>query len=173
MKPEEQARVLIDAQLSAAGWIIQSYKDADLFAVISGFDAAYSTYNQYQNGMERFWTLKYLAQNGITEVTASLFRENMVRCDDLPLVLPVVGAQNLPRGAHVRVRLGQVDEITLDISGTVIERLDADLNTDDGDDGEGGDEPIAGPILLAMDVSDTAAENHSDKTAATGDNQPP
>ena len=148
-------------------------KDADLFAVISGFDAAYSTYNQYQNGMERFWTLKYLAQNGITEVTASLFRENMVRCDDLPLVLPVVGAQNLPRGAHVRVRLGQVDEITLDISGTVIERLDADLNTDDGDDGEGGDEPIAGPILLAMDVSDTAAENHSDKTAATGDNQPP
>ena len=32
MKPEEQARVLIDAQLSAAGWVIQSYKDADLFA---------------------------------------------------------------------------------------------------------------------------------------------
>lgn len=32
MKPEEQARVLIDAQLNAAGWVIQSYKDADLFA---------------------------------------------------------------------------------------------------------------------------------------------
>ena len=150
-------------------------KDADLFAVISGFDAAYSTYNQYQNAMERFWTLKYLSQNSITEVTASLFRENLVRCDDLPLVLPVVGAQNLPRGAHLRVRLGPVDEITLDISGTVIERLDADLNAASGDDADAdeADEPIAGPIMLAMDVGDTTAENHSEKTSATGDNPAP
>ena len=162
-------------------------KDADLFAVISGFDAAYSTYNQYQNGMERFWTLKYLAQNGIEEVTASLFRENMVRCDHLPLVLVVMGAQNLPRGAHVRVKLGQIDEISLDISGTVVEHLDADQDATGGDatqtdmDGEEGDEPIAGPILLALDVGDTSVEgamektieNHSDKTAATGDNRAP
>ena len=32
MKPEEQARILIDAQLEAAGWTIQFYKDANLFA---------------------------------------------------------------------------------------------------------------------------------------------
>ena len=33
-------------------------KDADLFSIISGFDAAYSAYNGYQGGMERFWTLQ-------------------------------------------------------------------------------------------------------------------
>ncbi|AWN22136.1 restriction endonuclease subunit R [Deinococcus irradiatisoli] len=32
MKPEEQARVLIDAQLNAAGWAVQDYKQANLFA---------------------------------------------------------------------------------------------------------------------------------------------
>ncbi len=47
-----------------------------------------------------------------------------MRADDIPLVFPVLGAQNLPRGARLKVRLGEVDEITLDIHGTVVERLD-------------------------------------------------
>ena len=40
-------------------------KDADLFSVISGFDAAYAAYNAHQAVMERFWTLRYLQQQGI------------------------------------------------------------------------------------------------------------
>ncbi|RYF33645.1 MAG: RNB domain-containing ribonuclease, partial [Comamonadaceae bacterium] len=47
-------------------------KDADLFSILSGFDAAYATYNAYQGGMERFWTLKYLQQQGIGELTATV-----------------------------------------------------------------------------------------------------
>jgi hypothetical protein len=31
-------------------------KDTDLFAIISGFDAAYSAYNGFQSGIERYWT---------------------------------------------------------------------------------------------------------------------
>ncbi|MGS0759037.1 RNB domain-containing ribonuclease, partial [Roseateles sp. GG27B] len=46
-------------------------KDAQLFSIISGFDAAYAAYNGFQNGIERFWTLRYLVQNQITELTAS------------------------------------------------------------------------------------------------------
>ena len=46
-------------------------KDADLFSIISGFDAAYSAYNGYQGAIERFWTLKYLQQHGITELVAT------------------------------------------------------------------------------------------------------
>ena len=42
------------------------------------------------------------------------------------VVLPVLGAQGLPRGARVRVKLGTVDEVALDVAGTVIERLDAE-----------------------------------------------
>ena len=136
-------------------------KDANLFAIISGFDAAYSAYNGFQNGMERYWTLKHLEQAGITEITATLFKENLVRADTLPLVLPVMGVEGLPRGAHVRVRLGAVDEITLDISGAVIERLDLPVDgqaADDNPDDEGDDEVGTSPLALAIDISETPVE---------------
>jgi exoribonuclease-2 len=132
-------------------------KDADLFSIISSFDAAYSAYNGYQAGMERFWTLKYLQQNGITELTATVFKEGfggsfLVRADELPLVLPVLGAQGLARGAHVRVKLGAIDEITLDVNGTVIERLDAAAEAPAAE--EEDDEPVAGPIAIAVDLGE-------------------
>jgi len=139
-------------------------KDADLFSIISSFDAAYSAYNGYQAGMERFWTLKYVEQNHITELTATVFKEGpggsfLVRADELPLVFPVLGAQNLPRGARIRVRLGEVDEITLDVHGTLVERLDDPQDSsDDGpvEDAE-DDEAVAGPIAIAVDVNEPEA----------------
>ena len=139
-------------------------KDTDLFTVISMFDAAYAAYNGYQGGMERFWTLKYLHQNHITEVVGTVFKEGLVRADDLPLVLPVMGTQDLPRGARVRVRLGEIDEITLDVSGTVVERLDAvadaspanatEASEEEDEDGD-GDVMAAGPIAIAVDMEET------------------
>ena len=142
-------------------------KDASLFSIISSFDEAYSAYNGYQGAMERFWTLKYLQQNGITELEASFFKENMVRADTLPLVLPVMGGQNLPRGARVRVRLGDMDLITLDIHGTVVERLDTPVAAQDAVDSaedETEDDEVSGPIAIAVDVSepiDTSASENS------------
>jgi choline dehydrogenase-like flavoprotein len=78
----------------------------------------------------------------------------LVRADDLPLVFPVLGVTGLPRGAHVRVRLGEIDEIALDVSGTLIERLDGDeAAADDG--AEEDEEAVAGPIAIAVDMNET------------------
>lgn len=146
-------------------------KDADLFSIISSFDAAYGAYNGYQAGMERFWTLQYLRQNGITEIDATVFKEGpggsfLVRADALPLVLPVLGAQGLPRGARVRVKLGEIDDITLDVNGTLVARLDDPADAgDDGplpepeDEGENEDDgdAMAGPIAIAVDVNEAEA----------------
>lgn len=141
-------------------------KDAELFGIISSFDAAYSTYNGFQAAMERFWTLRYVQQQGITELTASLFKEGMVRTDDIPLVLPVLGAQGLPRHAKLRIKIGEIDLITLDVQGTVLERLDmpnADGHESEGvelgadDDGDSDDDVVAGPLSIAMDVDDAPA----------------
>jgi exoribonuclease-2 len=133
-------------------------KDAELFAIISSFDAAYSAYNGYQGAMERFWTLKYVQQQGLCEITATVFKENMVRADDLPLVLPVAGAKDLPRGARVRVKLGDIDEVSLDIHGTVVERLDAttDAQPAQQDTEDGEDDAVAGPIAIAVDMTENA-----------------
>ncbi|MBT9474295.1 RNB domain-containing ribonuclease [Polaromonas sp.] len=139
-------------------------KDAELFSIISCFDAAYSAYNGFQAGIERYWTLKYLQQNAITELTATAFKDNLVRADELPLVLSALGAQGLPRGARVRVKLGAIDEITLDISGTVIERLDTAPDDDaavqaEEDDGES--EMAAGPISIAVDLNEPSGDANS------------
>ena len=145
-------------------------KDAELFSIISAFDAAYSTYNGYQGGMERFWTLKYLQQNNITELTATTFKEGpagsfLVRADTLPLVLPVLGAQGLARGARVRVRLGEIDEITLDIGGTVIEQLDVVASTaPESEDDE--DDSAAGPIAIAVDMDEAEPATPAEPAAA-------
>ena len=91
-------------------------KDADLFSIISSFDAAYSAYNGYQAGMERFWTLKYIEQNGITELTAAVIKEGRAAASGAggrhSAGLPVLGAKPAARGARLKVRLGEVDEIT-------------------------------------------------------------
>ncbi|MEI6802299.1 MAG: ribonuclease catalytic domain-containing protein [Burkholderiales bacterium] len=141
-------------------------KDADLFSIISSFDAAYSAYNGYQSAMERFWTLQYLRQNSITEVDATVFKDNLVRADTLPLVLPVMGAQGLARGTRVRVKLGEMDLITLDIHGTVLAQLDqpaaeTSVEADSEDDAE-----MAGPIAIAVDVSEQP-ETSTTETAPT------
>ena len=137
-------------------------KDAQLFSIISGFDAAYSAYNGFQNGIERFWTLRYLVQNEITELTATVMKDGLVRADELPLVFKALGCEPLPRGAHVRVRITGTDEMTLDVHASLIERLEAEdagaagsedaaESEDDGEDDEvleGG-----GPLTLALDMS--------------------
>ncbi len=135
-------------------------KDANLLAVVSAFDAAHTAYNGFQGGMERYWTLQYLRQNGITELTATLIKDGLVRADTLPLVLPVLGADGLLRGAHLRIRLGAIDDITLELSGTVIERLDqpvedpAALESEAEEDEE---EPLGAPVALAIDLDEAAA----------------
>ncbi|MCF8159356.1 MAG: RNB domain-containing ribonuclease [Polaromonas sp.] len=131
-------------------------KDAELFSIISSFDAAYFAYNGYQNAIERFWTLKYVQQQGITEIEATLFKDNLVRADHLPLVLPVMGAQGLPRGARVRVKLGDIDLVSLDIHGTVLERLDAEPEAFDADE-DLDEDTVAGPIAIAVDLNDAEA----------------
>ncbi|MEY3991906.1 MAG: Exoribonuclease 2, partial [Pseudomonadota bacterium] len=135
-------------------------KDAELFSIISAFDAAYSGYNQVQGGMERYWTLKHLQQNTITELDAALIKEAgggawLVRADTLPLVFTVMGAQGLQRGARVRVKLGEVDLMALNVHGTVLAHLDAtDTTGACSTPEEDEDEVVAGPIHIAVDLNE-------------------
>ena len=141
-------------------------KDAELFSIISAFDAAYGAYNGHQAGMERYWTLKYLQQQGVTELEATVFKEGLARADTLPLVLPVLGASDLPRGARVRVKLGAIDLITLDVSGTVVQRLDTVAEAAASVEDDSDEETVAGPIAIAVDVTDTSGEEAAAAPAA-------
>jgi exoribonuclease-2 len=137
-------------------------KDAELFSIISGFDAAYSAYNSVQSSMERYWTLRHVQQHGIEELEASLVKEMgggiwLVRADTLPLMFSVMGAQSLPRGARVRVKLADVDLMALDVRGTVTEHLDAPGQGAGADEAEQEDDDNlpAGPVTIAVDLNDS------------------
>lgn len=134
-------------------------KDAALLAVISAFDAAYSAYAQFQSSMERYWTLRYLRQQGITTLDAVVLKDGLVRAECLPLVFGVLGAEGVARGERVRVRLGSIDELTLEVSGTVVERLGGSEPVDEvADTLEGETEaPLLAPITVAVAVEDLDA----------------
>ena len=82
--------------------------------------------------MERYWTLRYLAQNQITELDCAVMINGLVRADTLPLVFKAIGADSLPRHSRVRVRVTGVDELTLDVHASVTARLD-EAPVDEGD----------------------------------------
>ncbi|MBO9689218.1 MAG: RNB domain-containing ribonuclease [Mitsuaria chitosanitabida] len=141
-------------------------KDAQLFSIISGFDAAYSAYNGFQSGIERYWTLKYLQQQGITELTASVLKDGLVRADTLPLVFRALGCENLPRNSHVKVRITGLDELTLDVHANLVERLDAEAEPAADTEPDEDEEP-AGVLTLAIDVNDEGAEPAAPAPAAS------
>jgi len=133
-------------------------KDTALFAVISGFDAAYSAYNGYQSAIERYWTLKYLAQNDIQELDATVMAGGLVRADTLPLVFRAIGADNLPRNARVRIKINGCDLLTLDLHASVLTRIDEAAVASGSDDGADDEEPVSGPLTLAIDMSEGASD---------------
>jgi exoribonuclease-2 len=136
-------------------------KDVQLLATIADFDASYSAYNAFQAQIERYWSLQYLAQHGLHELDATVMKDGLVRAETLPLVFRALGAEQLARGSAVRVKLGDVDLLTLDVAASVIARRDAAPTSGDAVvTAAGEDDDVdtgAGPLAIAVDVSGTAA----------------
>ena len=65
--------------------------DAELFAALRDFDAAYTAYADFQRQMEAYWSLVYLQQQGTSELTATILKEDLVRIEGLPLVTRATG----------------------------------------------------------------------------------
>ena len=133
-------------------------KSAELMAVISTFETAYAAYNTHQAQMERFWTLLHLRQQAIHTLDATVIKAwpdqpAVVRADALPLVLTVT-APGLERGQRVRLQLGEIDDIALDVNATVTQHLNADANTAVDDSEE--DLDASGPLHVQMDLDDGA-----------------
>jgi exoribonuclease-2 len=129
-------------------------KDAQLFAVVGAFEEAYKAYADFQRGMERYWTLRHLRQQGIEQADASVLREGLVRVDGMPLVLEALGAQDLPRGTRVRLRFGPPDLLTLEQPCHVLQLLQDEAGqTEAPETGEAEEEEsLAGALQLAVEA---------------------
>jgi exoribonuclease-2 len=83
--------------------------DAALFAALADFEATYSQYAEFQDRMEHYWCLRWLLQEGVTETTATVVRDNLVRFDRVPLWTRLADLPVQAADTPVRVAIGRVD----------------------------------------------------------------
>ncbi len=86
-----------------------AYSRDELVSAARDFEAAYEAYAEHQRGLERYWCLKYLLQEGIETAEATIVRDELVRIDGMPLVCRSIGLPSAAPGERVRVAFGEVD----------------------------------------------------------------
>ncbi|MGH8676947.1 MAG: ribonuclease catalytic domain-containing protein, partial [Burkholderiales bacterium] len=87
--------------------------DQRLFEILRGFELAYDAYAEFQRQMERYWCLRWLVQEDVTQTTATVVRDELVRFDRIPLVCRVASLPALPPGARVEVAVSAIDQLEL------------------------------------------------------------
>jgi exoribonuclease-2 len=140
--------------LAAIGVLPLSFEqnDAEVFVIISGFEAAYQAYADHQNLMERFWCLRWVEQQGKDLLDARLQRDDTAVLSEIPLTLRIAPLANLARGTSLEVQVRAIDLVDLTAETQVlaiIEEVDAE------DLGEEEDAPI--PALPAADTTTAVA----------------
>lgn len=133
--------------------------DTGLYAILRDFDTMYGIYNDFQRNMERYWCLRWLQQENIDIIEASIIKENLVRMTDIPLVFRAPSLpEQLPSKTRVRLAVTGMDLLDLSIQTRYVETIAT------GD----GTEP-------SEEVDDEMIEAIDDKTAvepATVENAP-
>ncbi len=84
-----------------------------LLSVLRDFETVYEIYGEFQRAMERYWCLRWLLQEQVQTVTASVLRENLVRFDPLPLVVRVPSLPVLEPGARAELAISDIDLLEL------------------------------------------------------------
>lgn len=99
--------------------------DAELFAVVSAFDAAYTAYADFQYRMERYWCLRWIQQENVRRIGATVIRGDVLRLDGLPFVMRLPGLPELPRGQRLELDVLGADTVDLVLQARVHQVLAA------------------------------------------------
>lgn len=101
-----------------------SAKSDALFAALRDFELTYAAYAEFQRGMERYWCLRWLGQEGVSHIEATIRRDDLCQFDRLPLVQRVPSVPALKTGQRVRLSIESIDLLTLELSCRYVETLD-------------------------------------------------
>jgi exoribonuclease II len=82
-----------------------------LLGALRAFEIRYARYDEHQQAMEEYWSLRWLVQEGIKTLDAVVLRENVVRAEGLPLVVRVSSLPALEAGVKVSLKVEAVDLI--------------------------------------------------------------
>ncbi|EXI79019.1 MAG: Exoribonuclease 2 [Candidatus Accumulibacter appositus] len=110
----------------------------DLFAALRDFDMTYAAYADFQRSMERYWCLRWLRQQKVETIRATIIgRENLARFDQLPLVQRVPSAPELKPGQEILLRVEAIDYLTLELACRYVATLPPP-----GEPAEGADDDL-------------------------------
>jgi exoribonuclease-2 len=101
-------------------------RSEDLLAAMRDFELTYAAYAEFQRGMERYWCLRWLRQQGMDQPTATVLRESLVRLDGLPLVVRVPSLPALARGDRVVLEIESIDFLEAELRARYVEQLSVD-----------------------------------------------
>lgn len=90
-------------------------KQDALTTIMRHFDMTYNAYNEFQTRMERYWCLQYLIQENVQEITATVWRENLVRLSDLPYMTKVHSLPAMKSGTQVLLEIKRVDTLLMEL----------------------------------------------------------
>jgi exoribonuclease-2 len=125
-----------------------SPRDADLFGVVSGFESAYAAYAEFQQRMERYWSLRWLQQEKLSRIGATVIRGDVLRIDGLPFITRLPGLPDLPRGQRLELDILGTDTVDLSLQTRVHQVLAAQAVIEDEE--ELADEAVeASPEVIA------------------------
>ena len=95
-----------------------------LTTAIHDFDLAYNAYNEFQQRMERYWCLRFLIQQNLQEVDATVWRDNLVRLDGMPYITKVHSLPELTAGERVRLKVERVDPLLMELNCKFLVKLE-------------------------------------------------
>ena len=79
------------------------------------FELTYKAYSEFQIRMERYWCLQYLIQENVEEIHATVWRENLVRLDNLPYMTKVFGMAEMKAGTRISLQVQEVDTLMMEL----------------------------------------------------------
>ena len=85
------------------------YAREELAAAARDFETAYEAYAEHQRHLERYWCLRFIAQESLAEADATVIRDELVRLEGIPLVCRTIGLPPCDPGQRVRVAFGEPD----------------------------------------------------------------
>jgi len=85
-----------------------------LLSAMRDFEITYAAYAEFQRGMERYWCLRWLQQEGVGETTARVVRESLLRLERLPLFLRCPSVPACDPRTRVSVTVSAIDLLSVE-----------------------------------------------------------
>lgn len=106
-------------------------RSAELFAAMRDFELTYAAYAEFQRNLERYWCLRWLQQENLQQIEATVRRDELVKFDHLPLLTRIPGLPELAPGRRVRLAIDGLDFLGLEVRSHLLEVLpDADTQAE-------------------------------------------